>query len=180
MDKKGTDKIIKELGIAFETEVEGHAFYNTAANMISDEKGKNLFNHLATEELEHIRVVSGFADAIREGRAGISYSEAMKIGSPGKKGLPIYPKENRMLARLKENETDLNAVTIAEEAEEKAVDFYMAMLKDAEGPEEKVLLTKLLEMEKGHLKLLRWEKESLVTTGFWCGEMEYSVEKESE
>jgi rubrerythrin len=180
MEKKGTEKIIKELGIAFETEVQGHAFYNTAANMIGDERGKNLFNHLASEELEHIRVVSGFADAIRKGKRGISYSEAMKIGAPGKKGLPIYPKENKMLLRLKDNETDLNAVTIAEEAEEKAVDFYMDMLREADEPEEKVLLTKLLEMEKGHLKMLRWEKESLITTGFWCGEMEYSVEKEVE
>ncbi len=34
-------------------------------------------------------------------------------------------------------------------------------------------------MEKGHLKLLRWEYEALVKDGFWCDFMEYSVEKES-
>jgi rubrerythrin len=178
MEKEVTNKIIEELGIACKTEVEGHAFYNTAANLITDERGKNLFNHLATEELEHIRVVSGFADSIRKGRRGIGYDEALKIGSPGKKGLPIYPEKNKLLERLSENQTDLNAVTIAMESEEKAVDFYFEMLKAADNPEEKVLLTKLLEMEKGHLKLLRWERESLITTGFWCDTMEYSVEKE--
>jgi rubrerythrin len=178
MEKNAEKRIIEELGIAFKTEVEGHAFYKTAAGLISDKRGKNLFNHLAGEELEHIRVVSGFADSIREGRRGIGYDEALKIGAPGKKGLPIYPKENKLLERLKENQTDLNAVTIAMESEEKAVDFYLSMLKAAEEPEEKVLLTKLLEMEKGHLKMLRWERESLITTGFWCDTMEYSVEKE--
>ena len=34
-------------------------------------------------------------------------------------------------------------------------------------------------MEKGHLKLLRWEYESLVKNGFWCDFMEFDVEKES-
>ncbi len=43
-----------------------------------------------------------------------------------------------------------------------------------------MLLTRLLEMEKGHLKILRWESEALNRTGFWCGIMEYSVEKEVE
>jgi rubrerythrin len=180
MENKVTKKLIEDLGIAFNTEVEGHAFYNTAANLVTDERGKNLFTHLATEEIEHIRVVTAFADSVREGRRVVSYSEALKIGAPGKKGLPIYPKENKLLERLKKNQTDLNAVTIAMETEEKAVDFYLKMLKAAENPEEKVLLTKLLEMEKGHLKMLRWERESLVTTGFWCDSMEYSVEKEVE
>ena len=54
------------------------------------------------------------------------------------------------------------------------------MLKAARGSAEKGLLTKILEMEKGHLKTLRWESESINKTGFWCGEMEYSVEKETE
>ena len=66
------------------------------------------------------------------------------------------------------------------EAEESAVGFYGSLLSLADSPVEKTVLTRLLEMEKGHLKVLRWEKESLVKTGFWCGEMEYSVEKESE
>jgi rubrerythrin len=71
-------------------------------------------------------------------------------------------------------------VQIAIETEMGAVDFYANLLKEATTPAEKVCLTKLLEMEKGHLKVLRWEYESLNKTGFWCGEMEFSVEKESE
>jgi rubrerythrin len=180
MEKNAASKLLEDFRIAYRTEVEGHAFYKTAAGLIEDERGKNLFNHLAAEELDHIRVISAFEESLKQGGRLSGYDEALKKGSTGEKGLPIYPEKNKMLSRLGEDQNDLNAVTIAMDAEEKAVEFYLGMLKSAASPEEKVLLTKLLEMEKDHLKLLRWEMESLSTNGFWCDHMEYSVEKEVE
>lgn len=179
MAGKGPEKIVDALMLAHSTEIAGHAFYNAAADTIADEKGKNVFKHLAKEELEHIAVVSSIADAVKRGAGWMSYEEALKKGRPNAaKGLPIFPKENEMIARLRKNQTDLNAVNIGIESEEKAVDFYGRLLKASKEPMEKAVFTRLLEMEKGHLKMLRWESESLIKTGFWCGEMEYSVEKE--
>ncbi len=170
--------IIDQLAIAYKTEVSGYFFYNTAAIMVGDDKGKNIFNHLAKEELDHIRVISRIADSVKSGMGWIGYEEALREGVSSQKGLPIFHGENDLIKRLEKNQTDLNAVTIAIENEEGAVDFYSRLLKEAKTPVEKVVLTNLLEMEKGHLKVLRWEAESLNKTGFWCGDMEYSVEKE--
>ena len=174
-------KIIAELEKAYKTEIAGHLFYTAAAGMITDEKGRNVFIHLAAEELQHITVISSIADSVKSGKGWMNYNEAVKGGARiSTDALPIFPERDALVARLKKNPTDLNAVAIAIESEEAAVDFYSTLLKDAETAPEKVVLTTLLEMEKNHLKILRWESESLQNTGFWCGNMEYSVEKETD
>lgn len=176
----GKKTIIDELSIAYNTEIAGYMFYTTAADMVEDKKGKNIFTHLASEEMDHIRVISRIAETVKSGAGWIGYEAALKESRLKEKGAPIFPKENELVKRLKTNQTDLNAVKIGLESEEAAVEFYSNLLKDAKTPEEKVFLTKILEMEKNHLKMLRWESESLVKTGFWSGYMEYSVEKEIE
>ncbi|MBI5826475.1 MAG: ferritin family protein [Deltaproteobacteria bacterium] len=172
---------INELNIAYKTEVAGYHFYTTAAAYASDAKGRAVFTNLAKDELTHIMVISNISDSLKKGAGWVGFDEALKTGaSLAQKGLPIFPEENEFVKRLGADRTDLNAVSIGIEIEEAAVEFYSRLLKEAAGADEKVVLTKLLEMEKGHLKILRWESESLRKTGFWGETMEYSVEKERE
>ncbi|HBG45734.1 MAG TPA: hypothetical protein DDW94_01960 [Deltaproteobacteria bacterium] len=173
------DRILEDLGTAYNTEIAGFHFYTTAASVVEDPKGRSVFANLAKEELAHIVVVGKIAESIRSGLGWLSYEQALAEGFALTQSIP-YPEENELIKRLNSNQTDLNAVQIAIENEEAAVDFYSKLLKGASKPVEKVVLTRLLEMEKGHLKVLRWEHESLNKTGFWCGEMEFSVEKETE
>ena len=170
------NKIIEELKGAIMTEAMGHVFYKHASELIEDKRGKNVFNHLADEELEHMEVITAIADTVSGSDKWPRYGDALRAGSS--KGAPIFPEENELVERLKANPTEENAIKIAMESEDKAISFYLGLLKRATTPEEKVVLTRLLEMEKAHLKLLRWEKESLEGSGFWCDMMEYSVEKE--
>ncbi len=172
------ENVGKGLKTAFNTEITGYMFYTYAAEIVGDEKGRNVFAHLAKEELDHIRVISRIAESVEEGHGWVGYEEALKEVAAGTGGLPVFPKENDLTKRLKQNPTDANAVKIGVESEEASVELYSMMLKGAQRPQERVVLTKLLEMEKAHLKILRWEAESLQKTGFWCGDMEYSVEKE--
>lgn len=175
------DKILEELGTAYNTEITGYHFYTTAAALVEDPKGRTVFSSLAKDELAHIVVVGKIAESLKNGLGWISYEEALSQGfGIALSGQIPFPKENELLKRLSTNQSDTNAVQIAIETEMEAVNFYSNLLKEATTPDEKVCLTKLLEMEKGHLKVLRWEHESLNKTGFWCGEMEFSVEKESE
>lgn len=174
-----SDRIIEELGTAYQTEIAGYHFYTTAAALVDDSKGRSVFANLAKDELAHMVVVGKIAESVKNGLGWISYEQALAEGFALTQSIP-YPRENDLIKRLTTNQSDTNAVQIAMENEEAAVLFYSRLLKQAEAPVEKVVLTKLLEMEKGHLKILRWEHESLTKTGFWCGEMEYSVEKETE
>lgn len=174
--------IVDQLSTAYNTEISGYHFYTTAAALVEDSKGKGVFINLAKDELAHIMVISKIAESVKKGLGWISYEEALKRGGDSfmEGGIPIFQKENELVKRFQTNQTDLNAVVIAMENEEGAIDFYSNLLKQAKEPVEKVVLTKLLEMEKAHLKVLRWESESLNNTGFWCGNMEFSVEKETE
>lgn len=173
-------KIIEELGIAYKTEIIGYSFYLVASRIASHEKGKNIFSHLAKEELEHIRVISRIADSLKSGLGWVGYEEALQAAVASEQGLPIFQEENELVKRLESDPSDINALNIAIENEDKAVEFYTRLLAEAETPAEKVTLTKLLEMEKGHLKIFRWESEALRKTGFWGDTMEFSVEKESD
>ncbi|MEK6791906.1 MAG: ferritin family protein [Deltaproteobacteria bacterium] len=172
-------KTVERLETALKTEIAGYRFYSAAASTVADEKGRNIFAHLAKEELDHIKVIHAIGELARSGKPWAAFDDAVRVGETAISGaLPIYPGQDALVERLKKNPTDLNALRIGMEIEEAATEFYSKMLKDATTPGEKVILTRLLEMEKGHLKILRWESESLMRTGFWAGQMEYSVEKE--
>lgn len=172
-------RMVERLETAFKTEIAGYKFYVAATAAVADEKGRNIFAHLAKEELDHIKVVHWIGELAKAGKPWAAFDDALRVGEAVVTGsLPIYPEQDALVEKLKKNQTDLNALRIGMEIEEAAIEFYSNMLKDAASPGEKVILTRLLEMEKGHLKILRWESESLMRTGFWAGMMEYSVEKE--
>ncbi|MBI3397957.1 MAG: ferritin family protein [Deltaproteobacteria bacterium] len=180
MKEKVIEKVIENLKTAVRTEMEGYSFYIAASNAIKDEHGQNVFRHLAKEELEHITVLSAINRSFNVGGGWLSYNDAVAQGVPNKGGAPIFLEENELTKRLKQNPTEIGAVTIAVEVEEKAVHFYSGLLKAASEPDEKTVITKILDMERNHLKLLRWEHGSIVRTGFWADFMEFSVEKELE
>lgn len=174
------EKVIDNIKIAIRTEIDGYNFYLAASNIVTDKHGKTVFSHLSKEELEHLTVLRAISKALETGGVWLTYEDAVNEGSLDKSSAPIFMEENELIKRLKTNQTELNAVAIAVEAEEKAVDFYSRMLKDAKEVDEKTVLSKILDMERNHLKLLRWEQESIVKTGFWCDFMEFNIERELE
>lgn len=173
------EKAVKYLETAVHTEIEGYNFYIAASNTVEDKHGKTVFTHLSREELDHIKVLKTISGSLEVKGKWLTYEDAIAFDS-GKKGAPIFMKDNELTKRLKQNPTELNAMTIAMEIEENAVGFYSGRLKKAVEPEEKEVLIKILDMEKNHLKLLRWERESIIHTGFWADIMEFSVEKDLE
>src|SRR3989304_2502461 len=172
------EKVLENLKIASRTEIIGYNFYITASNTVEDKHGKTVFRHLAKEELEHIGALTAISKALEVKGEWLTYEAAVATGGSGKGGSPIFMEENELTKILKQNPTEVNAVTIAVEAEEKAVDFYSGLLKVAKEPDEKTVLAKIRDMERTHLKLLRWERASIIHTGFWAAFMEFIVEKE--
>ena len=173
------EKAVENLKIAVRTEIKGYSFYIAASNTLKDEHGKTVFRHLAKEELEHINVLTAIGKSLEIGGSWLAYKDAVALDF-GKSSAPIFMEENELTKRLKENPTELNAVTIAMKVEEEAVEFYSGLIKAASEPDEKAVIGKILDMERNHLRLLRWERESVVHTGFWADFMEFSVEKDLE
>jgi len=179
MGEKFLQELADELSLAHNTELKGYYFYKAAAEMMSEEKGKDVFNHLATDEIEHIRAIKALAKSLKDGLGPMSYAEAVKQGSQDTlEGLPIYQGKNDLIERFDANQSDITAIDIAIENEESAVAFYSRLLNAAHYDLAKDLLSELLRMEEGHLKLLQWESDALRKTGFCCDKMEFSVEGE--
>ena len=172
-------KVIENLKIAIRTEIEGYSFYITASDIVKDEHGKTVFRHLAKEEIGHIDVLTAIGKSLEIDGKWLTYKDAVALDF-GKSSAPIFMEENELTKRLKENPTELNAVTIAMKVEEEAVEFYSGLIKAASEPDEKTVIGKILDMERNHLRLLRWERESVIHTGFWADFMEFSVEKDLE
>ncbi|MFQ5465141.1 MAG: ferritin family protein [Thermodesulfobacteriota bacterium] len=181
MPAQSNEKLIEELTTAYKTEVKGYYYYNAAADLVEDKKGKNVLRHLAKDELDHIKAIYAIAETLKKGGGWLGYREAIEAGADGPaKAAEIFPGENELVDRLRSDQSDINALKIGVDIEESAIDFYTRLLGEATSPEEKVILTELLEMEKGHLKILRWETEALTETGFWGDTMEFSVEMEKD
>lgn len=174
------ENILAYMNTALSTELTGYKFYIHASEIIIDEHGKNMFIHLAKDELDHIKAISSIVGSIEETGRLLTYEEALNAYNNSSKGLPIFSEENELIKKLGKLPSDVDAINIAIDAEDAAVHFYSHYLNSAKDTDEKILLTRLVDMERGHLKLLRWEYESLVHTGFWCDFMEFTVEGEKE
>jgi rubrerythrin len=178
MIERVDQKVVDRLQTALSTEMDGYGFYTEVARRVSDSKGKNFFKHLASDELDHMKVVMAISESVKAGKGWIGYNEA--VGSDYTRGakLPIFPERNALLEKLGPKGTDTQALEIALESEREAIKLYGDMLKDASKDVERAVLQKLVEMEKGHFDILRWEKDSLMNMGFWADHIEFSVEKE--
>ncbi|MBI5286115.1 MAG: ferritin family protein [Deltaproteobacteria bacterium] len=171
--------VIETLTKAFHTEVAGYNFYPKAIEKVDNENAKAMFNRIARDELDHIRVLSTIADTLTKEGKWLTYEDALSKGASTEgKGLPIFPTADEVAKRLDKKTTELDVLNIAIEVEEKAIDLYSKELKGTGDANLKSLLSRLLEMERGHLSLLRWEYEALVQTGFWCDSREFNPEEE--
>ncbi len=172
--------IIDRLQTALKTEMVGYSYYTDLVEMMEDEKGRNVFKHLAKEELDHIKYIIALSDSVKAGRGWIGMKAARESDAFKDAGLPIYPDKNELMEKYKKEESDLKAVEIAMDNEEEAVGFYSGLLKEAVGEGEREVLTRLVEMEKDHYDLLRWEKDSIMKMGFWADQPEFTLEGEKE
>jgi rubrerythrin len=172
--------IIDSLQTALKTEMVGYSYYSDLTDKIEDVKGRNVFKHLAKEELDHIKYIVLLSESVKAGRGWIGMKTAKDSDAFKDAGLPIYSDDNELMDRFKEDETDINAIEIAMKNEEEAVGFYSKLLKEADGEGEREVLTSLIEMEKNHYDLLRWEKDSITKMGFWADQAEFTVEGEKE
>ena len=152
------EKVLEGLMQAIMAEREGNSFYMMAANSTADPKGKEIFETLAAEELDHMRFLKGQYDAVlKTGKIDGSLSLGTK--SAFTDSSPIF--SDNFKGRIKEAHFERSALSIGIQLELDAIKFYKSQADLSDDPEIKKFYKDLADWESGHYRALNQQHEEL-------------------
>jgi rubrerythrin len=157
--------------IAFETQV--RHLYRNAAEGTSDPVGKRIFKVLAEEEQGHLEYLRSKLDEWK--KSGTLTAKRLDSAIPSRE--KISKGISALEARRPGDERggELRMLSRALDVEAKTNDFYKRMVKEL--PEEgKQLFAHFVEIEEGHLAIVRAEIDYLSKTGYWFDFKEFDME----
>lgn len=152
--KRITDGLQK----AIQAEQEGRHFYMMAARNTEDPKGKEVFQALADEELKHFHYLQRQYKSIME-TGKVDPTAKLGRKTEWKGSHPIF--SDAIKNRIGEAHYEMTALSIGEQLEMSAVNFYTAEAQINTDPAIKSFYMELAEWERGHLHALQAEAESL-------------------
>lgn len=157
--------------IEFETQVRD--VYRGAMEDITDPVGKRIFRVLAGEEQNHLDYLQSKLSEWK--RTGTITTERLETAIPSEESIRdgIGKLEDRMADEGRGG--DLKMLTKAFDVEVKSSDFFKKMVRElpAEGQR---LFAHFVEIEEGHLAIVRAEIDSLSKTGYWFDFKEFDME----
>jgi rubrerythrin len=173
------------LRVAIATEWEGYAFYRTMAEKTKSPLGKEMFNRLAQEEVEHVHVLEQVSCAYADGCVYMDYDTALEYidcdtslddwdqeGATCTETAPIFKRGVERAERL----NDVDALKIAAETEEAAVNYYREAAETTPNEDAKEFFQRMVTIENGHQKLLEAEYDYYSANGFYFDQREFSLE----
>jgi rubrerythrin len=149
---------LETLSEAIRAEVDGYHFYMMAAKNTDDPQGREVFERLAQDEVEHARFLTAQVESIKEtGEA--SPGLTLKAPTRYKGNSPIF--SEALKARVKEAHYEMSALSIGAQLELSAIQFYRGAADDAEDPEVAAFLNDLAAWEQGHYDALVAQQAAL-------------------
>jgi rubrerythrin len=153
-----TRRITDGLEKAIQAEIEGHHFYKMAASSTTDEQGKEVFEALALEELDHARYLRAQYASLREtGKVDESVTLGERRDLAG--GSPIF--SDSLRKRAKEAHYEVTSLSVGSQLELSAVQFYKGEAQNAGDEKVSAFYLELADWEKGHYDALTRQLEEL-------------------
>jgi rubrerythrin len=150
--------ILEGLQRAIQAEVEGHHFYLMAAASTTDEQGKNIFETLAHEELEHAQFLRSQHGAfLKTGRP----DPVARLGRPSTLIGPSPIFSPKLRERIREAHFEMTALSIGIQLELSAIAFYRGQASEAQDQGVRAFFSELADWENGHYQALLRQQESL-------------------
>jgi len=143
---------------AMRAEHEGHHFYRMAAQTTSDDKGQQIFERLAAEELDHFEFLRGqYRSVLETGKPDADLRLGPRSDLTGKS--PIF--SDRLRARLGEAHYEMTALAVGIQLELSAERFYSKAAAEAPDPGVAAFYRELAAWERGHYEALLAQQEDL-------------------
>jgi rubrerythrin len=158
---------------AIEFEIQVRQVYRNAAEDASDPVGKRIFKVLAEEEQGHLEYLRSKLDEWK--KSGTLTAKRLDSVIPSRERI------NKGISALEarrpgdERGGELQMLSRALDVEVKTNDFYKRMVKEL--PKEgRQLFAHFVEIEEGHLAIVRAEIDYLSKTGYWFDFKEFDME----
>jgi rubrerythrin len=153
-----TERMAEGLKKAIEAEIDGYHFYMMAANNTDDEQGREVFQMLASEEVEHANFLKAQYAALTEtGKADANLRLKGRNALEGDH--PIFSPE--LKSRTKSPNYEMSALSIGAQLELQAIQFYKGEADAATDVTVASFYEELAAWEKGHYDALTRQLESL-------------------
>jgi len=164
-------RTIEVLQLAVRMEVEGKEFYRKASQKSGNILAKELFQHLANEEDVHRKKFEEIYEALKKRQ---NWPEVEPPFEKGKQLKSLFAKATKALGnKLQVAESELEAIKIAMDMENKSYDLYHTRSEESALPVEKRFYETLAGEERGHHLALLDSYEYLSDPGGWFTKKEH-------
>lgn len=163
MSAETKQKMIEAVKGAIMVELKGQQLYSHAVTQAQDPEAKVLFETLAADEEEHVRILEHqFKFLVDEGQLDL------KAINPAELDHGSHPViDDAFKKKLRGNPFEMAVIGIGCDLEKKAVAYYEEQAGLTEDADLKQLFTWLATWEEGHLKQLI-ELERLYQDAYWA------------
>lgn len=164
--EKGTCKAaLTALEKAMEVERQGEAFYLEVAERVQDPSGKAVFQALAKDEVEHLRLLQAEHESISKDSDWLDLDQA-KVCEP-QTPVKLFPDRREASLTVLPGMKDVDALKLAMGFEEKGYDAYVKAAAETQDPKGKKVFLFLSKQESAHYLFLQKTHEYLTTKGTW-------------
>lgn len=149
---------------AMEVEKNGHRFYSSMVEKAKSELAREIFSWLAQDEVQHLKTLEKLVPLYQDG----SFWEDEEQFLPYLRRFSdqqVFPSPERVEQVLKNEESDLQALDLAIEAEEKFAEYFHMAASQARTDEGKQAFFWLAGEEDRHAAVLKERKEKILKQG---------------
>lgn len=163
MDEARKQRIIDVLKEAVMTEIKGQQLYNHAAQTTEDPAARAMFEDLAKDEEQHVRILQAQLESYRdEGKMDLSQVHPAEVDHGASHII-----DDGFRRSVKRGAFEMAVIGIGCDLENKAIAYYTQQADKAEDEDLKQLFTWLSEWEVGHLNALM-ELQKFTQDEYWA------------
>jgi len=163
MSDEKRQAVIKAIKDAVMVEVKGQQLYSHAAEQAEDPAAKKMFEMLAADEDDHVRILMNqYKSLIEEGKLDLDHVHPAEVDH----GSATVITDDFKKA-VRRGNFEMAVISIGCDLEKKAIAYYKENAAKTEDAELKQLFTWLVEWEDGHLEQLL-ELEKIYQDAFWA------------
>lgn len=160
-----TDQLLEIVKKAIRVENDGYQFYRVAEEKTQDPKGKEVFASLARDETNHMQILKGLYQSIKEkGEYKFDEIKDMKHILETTSESPIFSKEFKQ--RLEQSQFEMTVLSVGILLEKNAIEFYKESAQKSDDKEVRMLFNYLADWEGEHLRALV-QQQKFLQEDYW-------------